>query len=189
MNALKAQPILRRVDHAGRHQYGIVDAAAFLDQQRLALHQQHVVVLARLQDARGLVDQRLQHEVVAFCGDEGLVVGRHADVADEMLDIARREHLGMSDRVGAILQHAHAFARHQRERQVGVGVVAGDEPIDAVLGEELGPALDLAAVEHRGIFEVEFLDQKAQLGELGAIKLCGRREGLGIGHHSPISSR
>ena len=74
----------------------------------------------------------------------------------------------MAQRVGAVAQHALAFAKNQAERQVRFRVVARRYVVDRVVGEEIRPALDVAALEIRRVLVVELLDLQARFAESGA---------------------
>ena len=113
----------------------------------------------------------------------------HADLAYVMHRVARREHFGMRNRVGAILQHAHALAGHQRQRQIIVGIVARNQAIDAVIGEEIRPTFDVTAVQNIGVFVVELLNYEAQFARQSAVDRLFCRLRLRRLHQNPISSR
>ena len=57
------------------------------------------------------------------------------------------------------------FAGHQRQRQIGVRIVARDQPIDPVLVKKSGQLFDLAAIQNSCIFVVELLDKPTQIAQ------------------------
>ena len=117
------------------------------------------MVSASLKNLRRLVDQGFKDDVICRGSDGPRVVVSNANIADEMFDIARSEHFGMGDRVGAIFEHSHSVAGHQRQRQAGVRIVTGNKPIDVILREEIRPTFDLATIQNRGIFKMKLFDQ------------------------------
>ncbi len=105
-----------------------------------------------------------------------------------MAQIARLVHDGLDHRADAVDQHASAVAVDQPERQAGGGVLARRHAVEPVVGEEIGPRLELAVVEDAGVFGVELLDLEPELAELGRRRpvAAGHRS---IAHCSSITSR
>ena len=109
-----------------------------------------------------------------------------AHVGHVMLQIARREHLGLGDGERAVAQHAPALAIDEADRKAAIGILAAGDAVERVLGEEGRPIRDAVLVERRAIFGVELLDLDAQRARRRGIEL-----GLGEAreHHSPMTSR
>src|SRR5262249_41606451 len=78
-------------------------------------------------------------------------------IADDVTQIAWREHRCLLEREGAIVDHRLAVAVDQPDRQAFVGILARDDDIEGVLREHLDPVGEPLLVERRGIGGVELI--------------------------------
>jgi hypothetical protein len=91
---------------------------------------------------------RRQAEAVRFHRPE-------PDVAGEMSHGPRHEERRLAQGDNAVDKHVPALAVDQRDRQPLLEILARRHPVKAILGEEIGPALELAFVESVGVSAVE----------------------------------
>src|SRR6185312_46372 len=154
---------LERINERDGHHGCIMDAELFGEKEASALLDQPVLILARQIHAGLLVGQGLMHREIGPHPDTGRLGIEDADVGDEMPHPARHIHRGLQQRHDAVPQHAAAFGEDDAERQPELDIFARGHAVEAILGEEVGPARELLVVEHRRIIVIERLDAGAQL--------------------------
>src|SRR5271169_4018736 len=76
---------------------------------------------------------------------------------------ARRVDAGTLQRFDAVLEHTLALAQHERQRQAALKVLARDDLVKALVGEELWPMRQVAVVETFDVLGVELVDFEAQI--------------------------
>ncbi|MOA41496.1 hypothetical protein D3C78_1634600 [compost metagenome] len=87
-----------------------------------------------------------------------VVLSHDARRGGETTIVARRIHLSPRQACHPVLQHAPALGLHGAKGIAGFIILARDHPVQAVLGEEVGPGVQIDVVEHAVIGVVQVAD-------------------------------
>src|SRR4051812_28619782 len=90
---LSSWPRLDRINDIVGNQERVVNALPLLKKKTAALAREGVVIAARLVDGGRALHQGLEQKIVGLRLDARIAGGEHPHVGDEVLHVARREHL------------------------------------------------------------------------------------------------
>src|SRR2546427_262654 len=104
-----------------------------------------------------------------------IITALDADVAQQVAERAWSVDTGLAHRRDSVLEHALALAPHERDRQIALEVLAGDDFVEAVLDEQFGPTLELFVIETLDVLVIQLFNLVAQIS--------------GVDVHKPMTSR
>ena len=102
------------------------------------------------------IEQHLQDDIVgARANFPFFALAEDLKVADDVAEVARREHRRLLQGKSAVVDHALVFAVDQAHGHAAIGIFAGDDDVARIVGEHLHPVGQSLLVEGSRVSCVE----------------------------------